>query len=133
MPGSDACIAGYDPVDGLMSTMTFVPQQDGKIAQVSEYSDGFDDYYAKWISPAMSWMRANRAEELAKAESTSDGREAGAINAKLCKEYGESLKASPLRSSTNGRKASPPRRRPGAIGRHGTHVDQGGCCHGQHA
>ena len=58
--------------------------------------DGFDDYYAKWISPATTWMRANRAEELAKVESTSDGREAGAINAKLCKEYGESLKATPV-------------------------------------
>ena len=95
MPVSDACIAGYDPVAGLMSNMTFVSQQDGKISQVSGYPDGFGDYYAKWISPAMSWMRANRAEELAKAESTSDGREAGAINAKLCREYGESLKATP--------------------------------------
>ena len=95
MPVSDACIAGYDPVDGLMSTMTFVPQQDGRISQVSGYPDGFGDYYAKWISPAMSWMRANRAEELAKAEGTSDGREAGSINAALCKEYGASLKATP--------------------------------------
>jgi len=93
MPGTDACIAGYDPVNGLASTMTFVPTQDGKIAQVNGMVDGFDDYYAKWISPAMSWMRANRAEDLAKAESTSDGREAGAINAKLCKEYGEGLKS----------------------------------------
>jgi hypothetical protein len=96
MPVSDACIAGYDPVDGLKTTMTFAPTQDGKIAQVNGYLDGFDDYYAKWISPAMTWMRANRAEELAKAESTSDGREAGAINAKLCKEYAESLKVTPI-------------------------------------
>ena len=96
MPVSDACIAGYDPVAGLMSKMTFVPTQDGKISQVSGYPDGFGDYYAKWISPGTTWMRANRAEEFAKVESTSDGREAGAIQAKLCKEYGESLKATPL-------------------------------------
>ena len=62
MPVSDACIAGYDPVAGLMSNMTFVSQQDGKIAQVNGMPDGFDDYYAKWISPGTTWMRANRAE-----------------------------------------------------------------------
>jgi putative intracellular protease/amidase len=95
MPVSDACIAGYDPVDGLMTTMTFVLTQDGKIAQANGRLDGFGDYYTKWILPAMFWMWVNRAEELAKAESTSDGREAGAINAKLCREYGESLKATP--------------------------------------
>ena len=71
MPVSDACIAGYDPVAGLMTNMTFVLTQDGKIAQANGRLDGFGDYYAKWISPAMSWMRANRAEELAKVESTS--------------------------------------------------------------
>ena len=51
-------------------------------------------------------MRANRAEELAKVESTSDGREAGAIQAKLCKEYGESLKATPSAAELQSRPKS---------------------------
>jgi hypothetical protein len=49
----------------------------------------------------MTWMRANRADDLAKAEATKDGREAGAINAKLCREYGESLKATPAPATSS--------------------------------
>ena len=40
-------------------------------------------------------MQANRPDESAKVDTAANRREAGAIQTKLCKEYGESLKATP--------------------------------------
>jgi len=98
MPVVDACIAGFGATDGLPTKMEFSFQGDGKFSKVSGNLEGgeWNDYFSKWVSPATSWMQTDRAEEMAKANTTTDGREAGAINAKLCKDYGESLKATPV-------------------------------------
>jgi putative intracellular protease/amidase len=97
MPVVDACIAGFGATDGLPTKMEFSFQGDGKISKVSGNLEGgeWDNYFAKWVMPGTSWMQANRAEESAKVNAA-DRREAGSIQTKLCKEYGESLKATPM-------------------------------------
>ena len=98
MPVVDACIAGSGATDGLPTKMVFTFQPDGKISNVSGDLEGgeWDNYFSKWVMPGTSWMRANRPEESAKVDAARNSREAGAIQAKLCKEYGESLKATPV-------------------------------------
>ena len=91
---ADACIAGFGAIDGLPTKMEFSFQGDGKILKVSGNLEGseWDNYFSKWVMPGTSWMRANRPDESAKVDAAANRREAGAIQAKLCKEYGESLK-----------------------------------------
>ena len=95
MPVSDACIAGYDPR---------WPDVEDDIC----FHTGWQDLASvgkpgvrRWgllCRMDLAWDDLDAGQPrrgAAKAESTSDGREAGAIQAKLCKEYGESLKATP--------------------------------------
>jgi putative intracellular protease/amidase len=95
MPVVDACIAGFGAADGLPTKMEFSFRGDGKISKVTGNLEGgeWDNYFAKWAMPGTSWMQANRTEEFAKTDPW--GREAGSIQAKLCREYGASLKATP--------------------------------------
>ena len=97
MPVVDACIAGFGATGGLPTKMEFSFQGDGKISKVSGNLEGgeWDNYFSKWVMPGTSWMQANRPEESAKVNAAANRREAGSIQTKLCKEYGESLKATP--------------------------------------
>ena len=126
----DGCIAAFG-ASSLRSKLVFIFQPDGKIQQASLEPDGEEwAGYWSWLEAEMTWAAANRAEEHAKVDTAPNQREAGSIQIKLCKEYGESLKAAVRRNA--GTEASPPRRA-GTIGGHGTHADQGSWCHGQHA
>ena len=93
MPVVDACIAGFGATDGLPTKQTFVLQQDGKISQVSGSLLGaeWSRYLNQWAFLGNRWMQRHYAEEVAKVESAADRREAGALQAKLCKEYAASL------------------------------------------
>ena len=91
---SDGCYT----VAGLKSEpvkMTFSLEQDGKIRQVTGYTTlggdpANDQFWLGW----QSWAKANRAEELTKlANGDKDG---AAIYLRLCKEYVDSLKATPV-------------------------------------
>jgi 7,8-dihydropterin-6-yl-methyl-4-(beta-D-ribofuranosyl)aminobenzene 5'-phosphate synthase len=95
MPVVDACIAGFGATDGLPTKMEFSFQEDGKISKVSGNLEGgeWNNYFSKWVYPGTSWMRANRPDESAKVDAAANRREAGAIQTKLCKLYGESLKS----------------------------------------
>ena len=58
---------------------------------------GLSDYFAKWITPATAWKRANRAEELREGREyvrwQGGRRDAGPSCARS---IGESLKAAPV-------------------------------------
>ena len=91
MPGSDACIAGSGATDGLPIEDDICPSSRmAKSRKVSGNLEGgeWDNYFAKWVMPGTSSIQAKRAEEFAKTQRPLGAGEAGAIQAKLCKDAG---------------------------------------------
>ena len=97
----DDCIAAFGAPEGLAAKGTYIFRQDGKIQQVvgAQEGAGWNDYW-KWVDEVFAWQRANRAEEAAKAD-YSFGKDGGAVQIKLCKEYAESLKSATTTTSDN--------------------------------
>ena len=88
----DDCIAAFGAPEGLAAKGVYIFREDGKIPQVvgAQEGAGWDGYW-KWVDEMFAWQRTNRAEESAKAD-YSLGKDGGAVQIKLCKEYAESLK-----------------------------------------
>jgi len=79
--------------DGLPVKATFVIQ-DGKVKQAIGYGTGSEwDSYWEFVDAETAWAAVNRAEEWAKFRPLS--KEFAPVAVKLCKEYAESLKATP--------------------------------------
>jgi hypothetical protein len=87
----DGCSAASGVPDGLPAKLIFIYPPDGKITQAimareGEAPDDVTEFWNGW----RTWMRVNRAADWAKvAEENGEG---GALMAKFCKEYAESLK-----------------------------------------
>jgi len=86
-----ACIAAFGAPDGLAAKLVFIYQPDGKVREASFALDDprLRDYERFW-SLSEAWALENRTEE--RAGLNAQSREGGALVAKWCKEYAETLK-----------------------------------------
>ena len=90
----DGCIAASEVPGGVHGKLTLNAHEDGTLKSVvGVLLVAERKAYQTWLDAERAWAAAERADELAQAEGYS--KPAGAMVVKLCKEYGESLKATP--------------------------------------
>ena len=97
MSALDACMTASGLTNGLPLDMVFTIGGDGKIQRVTGALSGmaWPDYSSAFLFPQDQWLRANFADEAKKIGTLQDRREAGALQARMCRAYAESLKVTP--------------------------------------